>query len=269
MKGLLLKLEKELKLRNYSKETIRSYIYSVENFLKNSKNKGLNNETLRDYVINNLSLQNPSSVAKDSFARKFFFEKVLKEKITLPTIKRNKTLPDILTTEEIRRLIKITKNPKHRLIIKLLYGTGLRVSEIVNLKRKDVNFTESLIKIRLAKGKKDRFVKIPSSTVNELKSYMNLETSEHVFPSNRNKKITKATIQAILRNSAKKAGIKKRVYPHLLRHSFATHLLEQGTDLRVIQKILGHSSLKTTQLYTQISNASIKKAKSPLDNINL
>jgi site-specific recombinase XerD len=265
--GLLEKLEKELKLRNFSKETIRGYIYSVNKFLNYSKNKGLNKEILKDYLLNYLEKQNPSSVAKDYFAIKFFFENVLNEKINMPPIKRNKTIPNILTIEEIRKLVDVTNNPKHKLIIKILYGTGLRVSEIVNLKKEDVNFEENLIKVKLAKGKKDRFVKIPASIKEELENYSKIENSKYLFPSNRNKKLTKATIQAILRNSAKKTGIKKRVYPHLLRHSFATHLLEQGTDLRIIQKLLGHSSIKTTQIYTQISQASIKNVKSPLDNL--
>ena len=153
------------------------------------------------------------------------------------------------------------------MIIKLTYGCGLRVGEIIALKIKDLNFEESLIKINLAKGKKDRFVKIPDSIKTELKGYVSLNNSEILFESNRGGKLTKDTIQKIIRNSAKKAEIKKRVYPHLLRHSFATHLLENGTDLRVIQKLLGHSDIKTTQIYTQISQASIKNVKSPLDNI--
>jgi site-specific recombinase XerD len=124
-----------------------------------------------------------------------------------------------------------------------------------------------LIHIRLAKGKKDRFVKIPESMINDLKNYCEFESGKYLFESNRGGKLTTATVQAILKNAAKKSKIKKRVYPHLLRHSFATHLLENGTDLKVIQKLLGHSDIKTTQIYTQISQASIKNIKSPLDNI--
>lgn len=164
-------------------------------------------------------------------------------------------------------MINSISNIKHKLIIKLLYGCGLRVSEIVNLKKQNINFNEKLIKIKLAKGKKDRFVKIPFSMNNELKKYCELQNQEILFPSNREGKLTKDSIQKIVQNSAKKAGIKKRVYPHLLRHSFATHLLESGTDLRIIQKLLGHSDIKTTQIYTQISQASIRNIKSPLDNI--
>ena len=141
------------------------------------------------------------------------------------------------------------------------------ISEIVNLQNKDLNFEEDLIHIKLAKGKKDRFVKIPFSAKDDLENYSKLNTTKILFSSNRGGKLTKDTIQKIVSNSAKKAKIKKRVYPHLLRHSFATHLLEAGTDLRIIQKLLGHSDIKTTQIYTHISQASIKNIKSPLDNI--
>ncbi len=267
MNGLLLKLEKEIKLRNYSKKTIKSYLFSVNKFLIFAENKGINQETLKEYCIKDLENKNPSSVAKNLFAIKFFFENIIHERINLPTIKRNKTLPEILTIEEIRRLINSTSNEKHKIIIKLLYGCGLRVSEIINLKKQDINFKENLIHIKLAKGKKDRFIRIPFSISEELSAYIKLLGGEILSPSNRGGKLTTATIQAILKNCAKKAGIKKRVYPHLLRHSFATHLLEQGTDLRLIQKLLGHSDIKTTQIYTQISQASIKNIKSPLDNI--
>ena len=268
MNGLLLKLKKELEIRNFSNKTVKGYIYSIEKFIEFSKNKGLNEDTVKDYVQLNLKKKNPSSVRKDLFAIKFFFDKILKQKINLPNPKKNNPIPEILTIEEIKKLIESTLNIKHRLIIKLLYGCGLKVSEIVNLKKVDINFGEGLIHIKLSKGKRDRFVKIPSSIKEELNNYIKNVESEILFPSNRGGKLTKDTIQKIVRNSARKAKIKKRVYPHLLRHSFATHLLERGTDLRIIQKLLGHSDIKTTQIYTQISQASIKNINSPLDYIS-
>jgi len=267
MEELLLELKQELEIRNFSKQTIKDYIYSVGKFLEYSANKGLNEDSVKNYVQNGLKNKNPSSVRKDLFAIKFFFDKVLKQKLNLPNPKKNNVLPDILTIEEIKKLIESANNIKHRLIIKLLYGCGLRVSEIVNLRKDNLNFEEGLIKIKLAKGRKDRFVKIPESIRSELENYSNLLNHDILFPSNRGGKLTKDTIQKIVQTSARKAGITKRVYPHLLRHSFATHLLEQGTDLRIIQKLLGHSDIKTTQIYTQISQASIKNIKPHLDNI--
>jgi len=267
MNGLLLKLKRELEIRNFSKKTIRGYFYSVEKFLEFSKDKGLNENSVKSYIQKELKNKNPSSVRKDLFAIKFFFDNILNQKLNVPNPKKNHTLPEILTIEEIKRMIDITSNIKHKLILKILYGCGLRVSEIVNLKKSDLNFEEGLIHLRLAKGKKDRFVKIPESLKKELKNYSTLDNSEILFVSSRGGKLTKDTIQKIVQNSARKGEVKKRVYPHLLRHSFATHLLEQGTDLRIIQKLLGHSDIKTTQIYTQISQASIKNIKSPLDNI--
>ncbi|MEA3329880.1 MAG: site-specific tyrosine recombinase/integron integrase [Nanoarchaeota archaeon] len=267
MEGLLGRLEKELKLRNYSKKTIKGYLHSVNNFLRFSKGKGLNENTAKEYICYYLEKKNPSTINKDKFAIKFFFGNVLHQELNLPTIKKNKTIPKILTINEVRNLIDNTSNVKHGFIIKLLYGCGFRVSEIINLKKEDLDFEEGLIHVKLAKGKKDRFVRMPTSLQDELKKYSKLVNSNLLFPSNRKGKLTSSTIQAIIKNSAKKAGIKKRVYPHLLRHSFATHLLEQGTDLRIIQKLLGHSDIKTTQIYTQISQASIKNIKSPLDNL--
>jgi len=267
MNGLLKKLEENLKLKNYSKETIKSYLNHVKKYLEFANSKGINEISAKEFLIKKLSKNNPASVGHNVFAIKYFFKEILKQELEIPNPKRNKTLPDILSVKEVKSMIESISNTKHKLIIKILYGCGLRVNEIINIKTNDLDFEENLIKIRLSKGGKDRFVKLPFSIKEELRRYAKINHSKYLFPSNREGKLTKKTIAKIVQNSAKKAGIKKRVYPHLLRHSFATHLLEQGTDLRIIQKILGHASIKTTQIYTQISQASIKNIKSPLDNI--
>lgn len=264
---LLKDMKREIEIRNLSKKTVKSYIHSTEKFLEYAQNNELNENAIKDYMQIIIKKQNPSTVSTNLSAIEFFFDKVLHKRIKLPHPKRNKTIPEILTPDEMKRMISSTTNIKHKLILKIIYGCGLRVSEVVNLKKEDINLSESLIKINLAKGRKDRFVKIPDSIKEELNHYFMLEESDILFPSNRGGKLTTATIQAIVENSAKKAGIQKNVHPHTLRHSFATHLLEQGTDLRIIQKLLGHSDIKTTQIYLQVSKQSIKNVRSPLDNL--
>lgn len=266
-KALLDKLKRELEIINSSGKTVKAYLYYIEKYLNYAKNQGLNEDSVKSFVQTEIAKKDPSTVSSEISAIKFFFDKILHQKLFLQHPKRNKKIPDILTIEEIRNLIDSIANIKHKLIIKLIYECGLRVSELINLKTEDINFNKNLIKVRLAKGKRDRFVKLPESIKEELMSYCKLNTSEILFPSARGGNLTTATIQAILKNSSRKRGIKKRVYPHLLRHSFATHLLESGTDLRIIQKLLGHSDIKTTQIYTQISQANIKNIRSPLDNL--
>ncbi len=262
---LIDKLKNELKIRNFSQRTIKSYIYITEQFLKFAENKALNEEMVREYIIKKLEKQNPSTVSHHISVLIFFFEKILQQKIKVPHPKRNKSIPEVLTVEEIKNMINSVHNYKHKLILESLYGCGFRVSEIINLKKEDFNFNENLIHIKLAKGRKDRFVRIPNSIKEELINYYKMNNEEVFFSSARGGKLTTATIRKIVKNSAKKAEIKKHVHPHTLRHSFATHLLESGTDLRIIQKLLGHSDIKTTQIYLSVSQQSIKNVKSPLD----
>jgi len=183
----------------------------------------------------------------------------------LPNIKREKKLPVILSKEEIERLISSTKNMNHRLIIQIGYSAGLRISEIINLKWQDIDFDRNLIHLKRAKGKKDRIVML-SLKVKE--SLMNLTPNKegYVFLTNRDGKYIQRTIQKIIENAAIKAGIRKSISPHTLRHSFATHLLENGTDIRYIRDLLGHSDISTTLIYTKVSNKNIRNIKSPLDD---
>ena len=255
----------ECKLKGYSPKTIKSYIHHVKKYSESRKQP-------RDYL---LSLINKGSsgetVRSASFAIKFYLNTIKKDSSeiqdildNLPNLKREKKLPVILSKEEIESLISATKNVNHRLIIQIGYSAGLRISEIINLKWEDIDFDRNLIHVKRSKGKKDRIVML-SQKVKE--SLMNLTPNKegHVFLTNRDGKYTQRTIQKIIENAAMKVGIRKSITPHTLRHSFATHLLENGTDIRYIRDLLGHSDISTTLIYTKVSNKNISKIKSPLD----
>jgi integrase/recombinase XerD len=265
--GLIGKLKRELEIINSSKKTVKSYTLHVRQFLDYSGGKGLNENTVKSYIQQEIKRKNPSSVSGQLSAIKFFFRKVLGQELKMQHPKRNKTIPEILTSEEVKKLIDVVDNVKHKLLLKLMYGCGLRVSEVVKLNKRDINYDEKLIHIRLSKGRKDRFVGIPESISKDLMKFSDLQENTVLFPSNRGGRLSIKTIQEIVKSAAIRAGITKRVHPHMLRHSYAAHLLEQGTDLRLIQKLLGHSDIKTTQIYLSVSNQMIKNIKSPLDNI--
>ena len=249
------------------KETAKIYLIHIKKYFEYLKDEEPNFQNAKKYILQKLEKNQPSSVHHNIFAIEYFFKNILNQRIYIPKPKRNKKIPEILTPAEIKKMIDITSNIKHKLILKILYGCDLRVSEVINLEKDDMNFDEKLMYIRLAKGKKDRFVGIPESILKEIEAYILLNNEKTLFPSSHGGKLTKKTIGKIVKNAAKKAEIKKEVYPHLLRHSFATHLLEQGIDLRIIQKILGHSDIKTTQIYTHVSQANIKNITSPLDSL--
>lgn len=194
------------------------------------------------------------------FALKFFYEKVLDEKFyeKIPLAKKNLKLPVVLSREEIGKIIKVTTNIKHKLILMFLYYAGLRLDEVRNLKWGDLDFDREIIHVKITKGKKERVIFLHSRLKEMLKVY-SIGTEGLIFLAQRGKKYNKRTIQQMVKNAAKKAGIKKGVTPHTLRHSFATHLLEGGADIRYIQKLLGHKNLQTTQIYTHVANKDIKK----------
>jgi site-specific recombinase XerD len=245
------KLIQEIKLRGYSFQTGKSYISIVKNFLKSNK-------TPREFLLS-YSNRSRSTVRSVYFALKFFHENVLKEKFDekLPLTKRKLKLPIVLNKEEIKKMIEATKNPKHKLVLMLLYYAGLRLSEVVSLKWEDIDFERELIHIKKAKGEKERVVFLHS----KLKETLLIHRKNYglILISGRNKKYSKRTVQQIVKNAVRKVGISKKVTPHTLRHSFATHLLEAGADIRYIQQLLGHKNLQTTQIYTHVANRDIKR----------
>ena len=256
----------ECKLKGYSSKTIENYLHHIKKFIASKK-------LPRDYLL--LIIDKGSSdetVRSAGFAIKFYLNTVKKDSSeiqnildNLPNVKREKKLPVILSKEEIERLISVTKNLNHRLIIQIGYSSGLRVSEIINLKWQDIDFDRNLIYLKRAKGKKDRIVMLSQKVKEGLLDLTQIKQG-YVFVTNRNGKYTDRTIQKIIENAAMKAGIRKSIAPHTLRHSFATHLLENGTDIRYIRDLLGHSDISTTLIYTKVSNKSIRNIKSPLDD---
>ncbi|MBI2135574.1 tyrosine-type recombinase/integrase [Candidatus Woesearchaeota archaeon] len=282
------KLAIELKLRGFTERTIGNYCYQTKKFLEFSKvdPKKASQDEVKKYMAYLLSDRNykASSVNLLVSALKFFFNEIIKHDIVngLKALKQEKKLPTMLSQDELKHLIDVTDNIKHKLLIEFMYSAGLRVSEAVKIKVNDLDFDEKMGIIRSGKGRKDRHIILSEKLIEQLKVYLadrdkntnndddnddnnkHNNASEYVFAvKDRHLGIRQA--QQIIKDAAIKASIKKRIYCHALRSSFATHLLEAGTDIRIIQELLGHSNLATTERYTKISNEQLKKVISPLD----
>lgn len=266
------KLNAEMRLRGFSERTIKAYMYHNKNFL-DYISKGpdeVSEEDVKRYMGHLLEKDySASSVSLIRSAIKFYYDDILKKNIVnFKTPKTEKKLPVVLSKKEVRRLIANSGNERNMLIIKMLYSSGLRLSECRNLKKGDIEFDEGIMWVRAGKGKKDRMAIMSSSLAKELRSYLKMRgfDQEYVF-SGPNGPLSSRYIEKIVAKAARNAEINKKVTPHTLRHCFATHLLEAGVDIRKIQELLGHSNLQTTQIYTRVSKEEIKKVKSPLDNL--
>ncbi len=277
---MLQKLETELKLRGFSGKTVSAYLFHNQKFLDFIKKQPENIETddIKKYIVHLMSekKQKPSSINLTICALRFFYEQILEKELfkKIKSPKLEKRLPTVLTKDEIKKLLDVTSNRKHRLLIELLYSAGLRVSEAVNLKIDDMNLNEKIGIVRQGKGKKDRLFILSNTLINHIERYANWKekkkkTSEYLFPSNKNPSapISVRQAQKIIKVVAQKSGIRKNIYCHALRSTFATHLLESGTDIRVIQELLGHASISTTEHYVKVSTDQLKKVKSPLDSL--
>jgi site-specific recombinase XerD len=200
-----------------------------------------------------------------------YFDLCLGRKLSLKHLypkRQQHRLPKCLSQQEIKRMLDVAGNIKHRCILKLLYGGGLRVSEVLSLTLKDVDSSNMLVHIRDAKGRKDRTVMLSNSLLTDLRTYFLKERPRHfIFEGQNGEKYSARSIQAVVKQVAEKAKIIKHVTPHILRHSFATHLIENGTDIRYVQDLLGHNSIKTTELYTHITDVAKSNIKSPLDHL--
>jgi integrase/recombinase XerD len=269
-------MEREMKLRNLSRKTIKSYLYHTRRFLDFTQKppESITDDDVRKYISYSFDLNkaNFSTVRQCIGSLKFLFNSVIHKDvfINVPYPKKEHKLPTILTKEEVSRLLCATTNPKHLLLLKLIYSAGLRVSEVVKLKTTDIDLEDRTLHIRYGKGKRDRIIPIPESLCQEIREFLSPESSSsHLFRSRPDRRghISIKTAQKVLTKASRKACIKKQVHPHTLRHSFATHLLEQGTDIRFIQKLLGHKRITTTEIYTQVSTVSLKGIRNPLDEL--
>jgi len=274
-KKFLQQTREELIISGYSEKTLKMYLCYLEDFFKKIGKpvKEISRGDIVSYIAvkrEKDSLSN-ASLSLVHASLKFFFDVILKNKVLdeIKIPKKEKKLPTILTPKEIKMLIKTAKAGRDRTIIEFLYSTGVRVSECANMKVSSLDLKEGIARVKGGKGNKDRLIILSKKWIHNLKKYLKRKKiqSEFVFSKKNGKPITSDTIERMVKKCAEKAGIQKNVTPHILRHSFATHLLEAGENIRKIQELLGHSNLATTQIYTFVSTEELKKVKSPLDTL--
>lgn len=265
-----------LERRRYSKNTIKTYCSMFKDFINYYKDKSLDqitDEDIKGYLNYLVKVRHVSHSMQNQVvnAIKFYYEKVLQQErreywIDRPI--RQKRLPLTLSENEVLKILQSTLNLKHKCIIALLYSAGLRVGELINLRKVDIDFDKKIIFVRQSKGKKDRMTLLSLNTETVLCRYLEVYKPKYwVFEGQTHGQYSRESVNRFVKKWSKKAGITKFVTSHIFRHSFATHLLEQGTDIRYIQILLGHASPKTTAIYVHVSNKSLRNIKSPLDRI--
>ena len=268
---LMKNLDSELKLRGFSKQTIKAYLYHNLNFIRFIKKPPelVDESDVKSYLAFLLHEKQAmvGTVSLVKAALKFYYDGLLKKNIvSFKTPKANKRLPVVLTKSEVKTLIDKCEDQKTKLIIKFLYSSGARVSECCKIKTADLELKEGIAWVRSGKGGKDRIIILSQCLIQDLLKYLPNNNNEYLFPGKAGK-MSERNIQLMINRAGREAKINKRVTPHTLRHSFATHLLESGVDIRKIQELLGHSNLQTTQIYTKVNSSELKKIKSPLDDL--
>ena len=271
------KFKQWLRSKRYSESTIATYTEALKSFLVFYRDKAIIDITNEDVIVynneyilkNNLSASYQNQVTN---AVKLFFQtirdtKMLVDKIHRP--KRAKVLPNVLSKEEIKLILNAHSNIKHKMMLSMIYSCGLRCGELLALEPVHIDSKRNLVLLKNAKGKKDRIAPLSPKILEMLREYYSVcKPSKYLFEGQINGQPYDArSLQQVLKQALKKVGITKPVSLHWLRHSFATHLLESGTDLRYIQELLGHSSSKTTEIYTHVSTKSIQQIKSPFDDL--
>ena len=264
----------KLELRKYANNTVKTYVTSFETFINYYISKDLvsiNESDVRKYILKLVQEDKSNAYINSAInSIKFYYESVLGMPNRFYEIERprkEKKLPKVLSKEDVLSIIANTNNLKHKCIVSLLYSSGIRRNELVNLKITDIDSKRMLIRVEAAKGNKDRYTLLSHSLLEDLRAYYKqYKPEKYIVEGMYGKQYSGQSIGKIVINAAEKAGIKIPVTPHMLRHSFATHLLEAGVDLRQIQVLLGHSSSKTTEIYTHVATTTFKKIKNPLDS---
>jgi integrase/recombinase XerD len=269
-----------LKAGNYTRSTVHHYLLNFYTFLYNADKRNLKVEELNSDQINSLVLEisasnrySTSSTHCLICAVLFYYKQVLQKETISNQInrpKKEKVLPKVLSKEEVAKILKAGENLKHKTLLRMIYASGLRAGEILNLEVNDIQSERKLILVRKGKGQKDRTVMLSDTLLGDLRAYYKMYTPKRfLFEGQYGDQYSAGSMRAVLKLACQRAGIKKPVTLHWLRHSFATHLLEAGTDIRYIQALLGHSSSKTTEIYTHVSNLHIGKIQSPLDGLGI
>jgi integrase/recombinase XerD len=272
----LKKLEIELKISKNSQYTIRNYVDANKQLLDqlNKQPNDITQDDVKQFMAEKLTEKSASSIILFLAAVKYAYSNILKVDPTtgVKRPKKEKHIPTVMTKDEVKKLIASLYSNKSRLMVSMLYACGFRVSELMNLKISDINFEEKTGFVKQGKGRKDRLFNVPEFLLEEIKKQAEEQKklgSEFLFsnPTDPSKKLSASNIEKIVRKATIRAGIQKDVHCHTLRHSFATHLLENNIDIRKIQELLGHSDLSTTQIYTHVSKEELKKIKSPIDDL--
>jgi site-specific recombinase XerD len=266
------KLKAELHSRKYSPKTISSYIHLNRAFCRVLKKSAeqITDWDFKKYLcyLDNVKLMSSSTMNLTISALRFFYNNVMKKNIGREQYRprHDRHLPGVLSRREIEKLLEAEQNPKHRLLLMLAYSSGLRVSEVIALKKEHIDFDRKTLFVSRSKGRKDRITLLSDRAAAFLKEYFRcFDIKSWIFPGQDNGHLRIRTAQNIFEKAAVNANIQKKLSIHSLRHTFATHLLESGTDIRYIQSLLGHANLKTTERYTHIARRNILKIKSPLD----
>ena len=261
--------------KRYSKNTIKTYCNYFKDFctyFNEEKLEDVTKDKINSYILEMINFKNISISQQNQRinAIKFYYEKVLgreKQYYELHRPHKEHKLPKVLSKNEVKNILNSCNNIKHKCILMLIYSAGLRRSELLNLKVSDIDSERMVINIKGAKGMKDRISLLSDNLLNILrKYYKEYKPKAYLFEGQGGGKYSATSVANILKKAAMKAGIRKNVTPHMLRHNFATHLLEQGTDLRYIHELLGHNSSKTTEIYTHVSKRAIDKIKNPVDD---